>query len=116
MKNLIEDGKTINIVAEKAIEAGELVVLNELVGVAVVGGQLGGLITLQVEGVFELPKAAGKIEQGQRVFVDTSGESPVVKVSASEPTNPDADPAAELSAGIAWEESDGETIAVKINI
>ena len=52
----IQDGKAIEITAAGAIEAGDVVVLGNLVGVAKLDIQAGELGSLALEGVFDMRK------------------------------------------------------------
>ena len=81
MKNLIQDGKTIQYkVADKAVESGEPVIVEDVVGIAVTDGAVGETIALNVEGVYTLPKGSGKLDQGKKVYVNvaTAGEKTIV--------------------------------------
>lgn len=73
MKNKIKDGKTINYTASADIESGDLVVVGVRVGVAVTDIANGESGVLEMEGVFELPKATGAISQGALVYWDADG-------------------------------------------
>lgn len=76
MINLIEDGKTIDYtVADAAVTSGEIVVVGDMAGVAVAGGDVGETITLAVEGVYELPKGSGALAQGKKAYVNIAAET-----------------------------------------
>ena len=55
----IQDGKAIEITAAGAIEAGDVVVLGGIVGVANFPITSGGTGAVAIEGVFEMPKESG---------------------------------------------------------
>jgi predicted RecA/RadA family phage recombinase len=75
MATLIQEGAKIDYTPELAVAAGDVVVLGDLVGVASLDIPAGHLGALQVEGVFEMPKAAEAIEAGTKVYWDeTSGQ------------------------------------------
>ena len=71
----IQDGKAIEITAAGAIEAGDVVVLGELVGVANFPITSGGIGAVAIEGVFEMPKDYGDsgkaLTAGQEVYWDS---------------------------------------------
>jgi len=75
MKNLVQDGKTIQYKVETTpVKSGEPVIIEEVVGIAVTDGAVGETIALNIEGVYKLPKGTGKIDQGKKVYVnDTAG-------------------------------------------
>jgi predicted RecA/RadA family phage recombinase len=85
MKNLVQDGKTIQyVVAGKAVQSGGIVILEDVVGIAVTGGDIGDLITLSIEGVYSLPKGSGAIAKGKKVYVNvTEGVATVVTTATS---------------------------------
>ena len=80
MKNLVQDGKTIQYtVADSEVKSGDIVVIEDVVGIAVVGGAVGETITLSVEGVYNLKKGSGAINQGKKVYVNiTAGVATIV--------------------------------------
>lgn len=86
------------------VKGGELLIIGDIVGVAAKDITVDARGAVMVEGVFRLPKAAGAVNLGQRVYADGSGA-----VTAATGSNP---------AGVAWAEAvAGETtVLVKINI
>jgi predicted RecA/RadA family phage recombinase len=75
MKNYVQRGKTMEYtVADNAVKSGEIVVVGAVAGVAVTDGEIGETITLDVMGVFELPKGSGALTQGQKAYVNVSDE------------------------------------------
>ena len=71
----IQGGETIDYTPAAAVTAGQVVVLNDTVGVANKPIAAGALGALQVIGVFEFPKAttAGSgINQGTKVYWDAT--------------------------------------------
>lgn len=71
MKNFVEEGKTMNytVPAGVTVASGEVVALADRCGVAVTDGAEGETIALDAEGVFELPKGTGAIDQGKKVYL-----------------------------------------------
>jgi predicted RecA/RadA family phage recombinase len=71
MKNFVQKGCTILIPAiASAIASGELVVVGATVGVSAGAYAIGEDAVLNLDGVFQLPKAAsGAMTQGAKVYV-----------------------------------------------
>jgi len=70
-KNLKAIGEVFDWTATAAVKSGDLVAMANTVGVALTDAEVGDVIAVRVEGVFELPKAAGaEIEQGAAVYWD----------------------------------------------
>ncbi len=59
MARFIQDGKSIDYTPSAAVTAGDVVVLQDLIGIAKVDIEANQLGALAVEGVFEMPKASG---------------------------------------------------------
>ena len=68
MKNYIQDIRQITVAAPKDDESGELVVVNNLVGVACTSAPKGETLTLTTQGVFELPSTV-KFDLGEEVYL-----------------------------------------------
>lgn len=78
MKNLVQDGRTIqHKVGDTAVKSGGIVVVGEVAGVAITDGAKGDTIALSVEGVYSLPKEAGAIAQGKKVYAKVAEDSTV---------------------------------------
>lgn len=71
MKNFVQEGEVLNYTVPNAtsITSGDIVVVGDLVGVAAKSGEAEDKIAVNLEGVFELPKVAGALTQGQKVYV-----------------------------------------------
>lgn len=67
MKNYVQDIRQITVTAQKDAESGELVVVNNLVGVACTSAPKGEKVTLTTQGVFKLPSTV-KFDLGEEVF------------------------------------------------
>jgi predicted RecA/RadA family phage recombinase len=113
MKNKVSKGCVIHYtVAGSAVASGDLVVLEDIAGVATTDGAIGDTIALDVEGVFTLPKVTGSgtaFAQGQAVYYEPTEEK----------TTPDADdggsPAtAFVLVGYAW--AAATTAATTVNV
>lgn len=71
MKNFVQNGKVITytVPADTTIDSGDVVIIGGLKGVAQTGGTTGDAITVQLYGVFNLPKTGGQaITQGALVY------------------------------------------------
>ncbi len=68
MKNFVQKGNVITIIAVAIIAAGEMVKFGTQVGVAVTDAAIGEEVALELGGVFELPKGAEAITQGTAVY------------------------------------------------
>lgn len=116
MKNYIQKGDLINYVvptnspAGLGIASGAIVEIGSLVGVAQTSGAEGETITVALEGVFELPKVAGDISQGLKLYSNGAGS---VTTAADNGGSP---PTAYNSIGFAFAaaQSGDATVAVKI--
>lgn len=74
-KNYVQEGKRVvyTVPADTTIASGDVVVIGSLVGVALTGGTTGADIDVALEGVWNLPKAAGTvIAQGDELFWSAS--------------------------------------------
>ncbi len=84
----VHDGKSIDYLPSSAVSAGEVVVQEDLVGIAKVDIAANCFGALAVSGVFELPKATGAgeaIAAGSLVYWDEAEE--VVKIDAESGAN-----------------------------
>lgn len=115
MKNKISDGCTIKYtVAGSAVASGDLVVLEDTVGVAVTDGAVGDTIALDVEGVFEVPKITGAgtaFAQGQAVYYEPSEE----KVTPDEDDG-EVVPTAFVLVGYAWAAAGTAATTVQVRL
>ena len=104
MLNLIEWGKTLlyKNTGTDTIKGGALVVLPDCVGVAVADIAPNDSGALNMEGVYDLPMASGALVQGAAVYADATG---LITSTATDNT----------PAGIAWADSAGPSVPVKIN-
>ena len=73
MKNFIESGATIDVVATSNVVSGQLVILNGLVGVAVTTALAGSTVALKRGGVYEQPKVSAQAwTVGVQIYLDAS--------------------------------------------
>jgi predicted RecA/RadA family phage recombinase len=76
MQNYVQAGQTISVTAPAAVDAGDLVVVGNIFGVAVTDAESGDPVEISTGGVYTLPRTDGVAwTQGQRVYWDaTAGE------------------------------------------
>ena len=73
MAQFVHDGRSIDYTPSSAVTAGDIVVQEDLVGVAKLDIKTDTLGALAVEGVFDFPKATGggsDIEPGRKLYWD----------------------------------------------
>lgn len=105
MKNYIEKGDFIHSVLDATVKGGDVVAVQDLLGVAVTDGDGVNLQAVAVNGVFELPKVAGlAIAQGKKCYFVTADKN--VNTTASGNT----------LIGFAWETSDAAATTVRVKI
>lgn len=68
MKNFVEKGETFRFTAAADQKSGDLIIVGDLVGVAVTDVKAGDEGVAHACGVYRLPKAAGAIGQGVKVY------------------------------------------------
>lgn len=105
MKNYIEQGDFLHTVLDATVKGGDLVILNDAVGVAVTDGKGVDLQAVAVNGVFEFAKApATAIAQGKKCYFIVADKTVTTTASGN------------TFIGLAWEsaEANGSKIRVKI--
>lgn len=68
MRNFVQSGDTLTFTSAEAVQSGQGVLMNALFGVAASAADAGAPFEAAVVGVFELPKVAGAIEAGAKVY------------------------------------------------
>lgn len=71
-KNQVAQGDIITMAAPATVVSGQGVLVGDLFGVALDNASSGADVALAVRGVWSLPKAAGSINPGVRVFWDNT--------------------------------------------
>jgi predicted RecA/RadA family phage recombinase len=108
MKNLVEDGVSLRYtVGATPVKSGDVVVVGDLAGIAVIDGIEGETIALYIEGVYSLPKGTDAINKGQKVYVNiTDGVTTIVSTATGN-----------TFIGYAWEPAAAadETVNVKLS-
>lgn len=104
-KNYVQPGNVMDVVVGAKTDAGDVVVVGDIVGVALSDIANGATGPVQVSGVFELPKAASQaISQGVTVY--WNGSAITTTASTNDP------------AGVAWRAagSSDATVQVALNV
>ena len=82
MKNYVQRGDTLDIVAAAAVSSGDVVIAGSIIGVANVDAEIGESFALDVVGVFTLPKTSAlAIAVGDVLYYDAANS--VVNKTAS---------------------------------
>lgn len=68
MRNFVQTGDTLTFTSPDPVASGQGVIMNALFGVAASAADAGDPFEAAVVGVFELPKTAGAIDAGAKVY------------------------------------------------
>ena len=74
MKNFVQPGETITVIAPYAVLSGGGVLVGNIFGVATNDAANGASVEIMGEGVFDITKAAGAVTQGAIMFWDNSAK------------------------------------------
>lgn len=115
-----QKGETLDYTAAEAVKNGDIVNLNTRIGVAgndIAAGETGAV---HVEGVFELPKAAGEIALGAAVYWDEAAQE-ITTVGSATVTEGEGEDAAEttvenIPAGYAVAAADATAAVVLVKL
>lgn len=97
MRNFVQRGDTLDIVAAAAVTSGSVVIAGSIIGVSNVDAEIGDSFALDVVGVFTLPKVSAlAIAVGDKVYYDaatklvnkTAGGNTLLGVAVSAAANP----------------------------
>lgn len=72
MQNYVQRGDTLTLTAPAAVSSGDIVIVGGFIGVAACDAGNGEDVETQLVGVFELPKAAIAISQGDTLYWSSS--------------------------------------------
>lgn len=75
MKNYIQKGDSIEVVAVAAIASGAIVEVGALAGVSVGSYEIGETAVISLCGVYEVPKVAGAVTLGAKLYSNASGSA-----------------------------------------
>lgn len=78
MNNKVSDGGTLDYtVTAEGVNSGDVVVVNDVAGVAMRNGKEGETVALCIEGVYSLPKGTAAIPQGKKVYYNAADKNVV---------------------------------------
>lgn len=106
-------GENLDYACTADVERGEVVVINDTLGVAASTAKKDDVIAVYMTGVFMLPKdTATGLQQGKKVYWDPAAK----KVTADANDGAESNPTAYIEAGIVWETalSNADKVQVKI--
>ncbi|MBF0178172.1 MAG: DUF2190 family protein [Magnetococcales bacterium] len=75
MKNYLQPGDTITVVAPVAVNSGDGLLVGALFGVALSTTAINTNVEMLTEGVVDLPKAAVAVTQGTKVYWDNTAKN-----------------------------------------
>lgn len=86
MLNFVQPGNVIPVTAPTGgVKSGDALVIGDLFGVAATDADAGAEVEMQVVGVFTLPKAAGQIAAGTKVYWDTGAGNVTTTADSNRP-------------------------------
>ena len=74
-------GENLDYVCTEDVVRGDIIVINDVIGIAATSTSTGDLIAVYMEGVFALPKGEEELKQGQKVYYDKTTK----KITATAP-------------------------------
>lgn len=75
MKNFVQKGNSINIVATVAIASGAIVEVGAMAGISSGKYAIGETAVINLCGVYEVPKIAGAVTVGAKLYSNASGSA-----------------------------------------
>ena len=107
-KNFIQEGKVLDYTAAADIASGQFVLVGAIGAVAIAAIANGATCPVQVTGVFSIPKAAGAVTQGAKLYWDaansvlttTASGNTIVGVAAAAAAGGDARVSILLNVGL----------------
>ena len=75
MKNFVQPGNTVTVVAPVAVNSGDGLLVGALFGVATATAAIGTNVEMITVGVVDLPKAAVAVTQGAKVYWDDTAKN-----------------------------------------
>ena len=86
MKTYIQPGEVITLAAPTGgVTGGSAVLVNALFGIAIHDAAEGEDVALQIEGVVDLPKAAGALAVGVKVYFDATNHNVTATATGNTP-------------------------------
>lgn len=71
--NFVQEGNVIDYTAAAAHSSGDPIVIGSMVGIALTDAAIGDVISVALEGVYEIPAATAEITLGAKVYWDADG-------------------------------------------
>lgn len=109
MQNFVREGRCIDYTPTADVLGGDIVVFPGMIAIASTDIPAGETGACEVNGVYELPKAAEAIAQGTRVFINETVDNNVTTHTATATAGP-------IYAGIAWEAAAQADAVVEVKI
>lgn len=75
MQNYIQRGEVMTFIAAADVNGGDLVKVGELVGVVAYSAKAGEESEASLKGVYEVPKAAGALSQGAKLYFSDANDN-----------------------------------------
>lgn len=116
-------GENLDYVCTEDVVRGDVIVINDVIGIAATSATTGDLIAVYMEGVFALPKGEEELKQGQKVYYDKTTKKITVTAPTAAAALAEEEEAVALAAddkvlaGIVWEDAAASAgkVFVKIN-
>ncbi|MFC3637034.1 DUF2190 family protein [Camelimonas fluminis] len=83
MKNMVQRGHSMTVTATAAVKSGDLVLSGLVPGIAYTDAANGEEFEAATDGVFDLPKAAGAITIGAKVYFDAAAKNVTTTASGN---------------------------------
>ncbi|MEO5347176.1 MAG: DUF2190 family protein [Magnetococcus sp. YQC-9] len=83
MKNYIQPGDIVTVIAPVAVNSGEGLLVGALFGVAVAAAAINTNVEMATTGVVDLPKAAVAITQGVKLYWDNTAKNVTTTVATN---------------------------------
>jgi predicted RecA/RadA family phage recombinase len=105
MKNYVQRGETVTLTAPASVLSGAGVLVGSIFGVAEYTAGSGDEVEVNLVGVFDLPKAAGAITQGAKVYWDNTAKNVTTTASGN----------SLIGAAVAAAANGASTVRVRLN-
>ncbi|MBF0115662.1 MAG: DUF2190 family protein [Magnetococcales bacterium] len=83
MKNFVQPGDTVTVIAPVAVNSGDGLLVGTLFGVALSTAAVSANVEMVTEGVVDLPKSAVAVTQGARVYWDDTAKNVTTTAGAN---------------------------------
>ena len=75
MKNFVQPGDNLDLIAPRALSSGAGFLVGAIFAIASMDAAQGTVVASVTRGVFDLPKAAGAVTQGQKIYWDDAARN-----------------------------------------